>query len=141
MKSKISLILIALFFITSCGDKKDNAKDELLKKVMAVHDEIMPKLGDLMEYKKQLNAKIEELMQAGPEENEDQIAKLQKGVEDLENSHEGMMNWMHEFDRKFDSEVQDEVIAYMNDQMTKIEKVGRMTNTAIANAKELLEEQ
>lgn len=140
MKSTISLILIAFLLITSCSDKKDNTQEDLLKKVMAVHDEIMPKMGDIMKYKKQLKAKIDELSEAGAEENAGQIAKLKKGVEDLENSHEGMMNWMHEFDRNFESEVQDEVIAYMKDQMTKIESVGKMTNTAIANAKELLAE-
>lgn len=139
MKNILSIFLVMLVF-ASCGEKKDNSQQELLKKVMAVHDEIMPKMGDIMKYKKQLNAKIDELTKAGVEDNQAEITELKKAAEDLENSHDGMMNWMHGFDRNFNSEVQSEVIAYMKDQMTKIENVGKMTNTAIANAKELLAE-
>lgn len=138
MKKTIPIFLIILLIVTSCGENKDNSRQELLKKVMAVHDEIMPKMGDIMKYKKQLQTKINELTEASAEENQAKIAELTQAVEDLENSHDGMMNWMHGFDRNFDSEVQEEVIAYMKDQMTKIERVGKGTNAALENAKELL---
>jgi methylthioribose-1-phosphate isomerase len=105
---------------------------------MAVHDEIMPKMGDIMKYKKQLKAKIDALTEAGQEENEAKIAELTKAVDDLENSHEEMMNWMREFDNDFEGMVQQEVMDYLKDQMTKIENVGKITNTAIKNAQELL---
>ena len=138
MKSTLSFFLIAIFIITSCGEQKKNTKDQLYDKVMAVHDEIMPKMGDIMKYKKQLKAKIAELVVAGQEENEAKIAELTKAVDDLENSHEEMMNWMREFDNDFDGMVQEQVMAYLKDQMTKIENVGKATYTAIKNAQELL---
>lgn len=138
MKRTLPIFLLALIIIASCGEKKDNTREELLNKVLAVHDEVMPKMGDIMKYKKELNAKIDALIDAGSEENEEQIATLQKAVEDLDNSHDDMMNWMHGFDRNFESEVQEDVIAYLKDQMTKIETVGKETNTALKNAEELL---
>ena len=55
-------------------------------------------------------------------------------------SHEEMMNWMHGFDRNFEGKVKEDVMAYLKDQMTKIESVGNTTNTALKNAKELLTE-
>lgn len=140
MKSTLSIFLIAIFVVTSCEKQKKNSKDQLYDKVMAVHDEIMPKMGDIMKYKKQLKAKIEELTVPGEEENEAKIAELTKAVDDLENSHEGMMNWMREFDNDFEGKVEADVMAYLKDQMTKIENVGKATNTALKNAQELLAE-
>jgi len=138
MKRIIPIFLTVLIFSASCGDKKNNLQEELLKKVMEVHDELMPKMGNIMKYKKQLKTKVDELVEAGQEENEVKIAELQKAIENLENSHEGMMNWMHGFDRNFESEVQEEVMEYLKDQMTKIEDVAKTTNTALKNAEELL---
>ena len=138
MKRTLPIYLLLLLIFASCGEKKDNTQKELLDKVLAVHDEVMPKMGDIMKYKKELNAKIDALIEAGSEENANQIDTFKKAIEDLDNSHDGMMNWMHGFDRNFDSEVQEEVIAYLKDQMTKIETVGKKTNTALKNAEELL---
>ena len=139
MKTFTPILLITLL-ISGCGNEDKNAQNELLQKVMDVHDEIMPKMGDIMKYKKQLNAKISELTETAAEENDAQIETLKEAVEDLENSHEEMMNWMHGFDRNFEGEVQEEVMAYLKDQMTKIESVGNTTNTALKNARELLTE-
>ena len=140
MKSTISLTILAFLFITSCGEPKKNTKDQMYDKVMAVHDEVMPKMGDIMKYKKQLQTKIDELIAAGQEENEAKIAELEKAIENLDNSHEGMMNWMRQFDNDFEGKVEEEVMKYLTDQMTKIESIGKMTNTAIANAEQLLAE-
>lgn len=140
MRSTISVFILTLLLIASCNEKKDNTRDELLKKVMAVHDDIMPKMGDLMKYQKQLKAKIDELKEADAEENEAKIEALAQAVKDLENSHEGMMDWMRNFDRNFEDKVEEEVMKYLDDQMTKIEGVGQMTNTALKNAEKLLSE-
>ena len=138
MKSTISLFIIAVLFSMSCGDDNKKAKDQLYDKVMAVHDEIMPKMGDITKYKKQLTVMIDELIEAGREENEARIAELKKAVEDLENSHDGMMNWMRAFDNDFEGKVHEEVMEYLEDQKTRIEKVGKETNTALKNAEKLL---
>ena len=54
MKPTISLLLLLVMMLASCGEQKKSAKDELYDKVMAVHDEIMPKMGAIMKYKKQI---------------------------------------------------------------------------------------
>ena len=48
----------------------------------------------------------------------------------MDNSHEGMMSWMREFNRDFEGMVQEEIMAYLDEQMTKIENVGKTTSTA-----------
>ena len=89
-------------------------------------------------YKKQLNNKIDKLLEAGVDENSEEIIKLKKAVGELENSHEGMMNWMHQFNVNFDGMVEAEILEYLNDQMTKIKNVAKETNAALRKAEELL---
>lgn len=139
MKTTLSLFTLVLILFVSCSDSKKSAQEALLDKVMAVHDEIMPKMGAIMKDKKQLKAKIEELS-SDEASNAAEIDILQKAVKDLDNAHDEMMDWMHGFDRNFEGMVEDEVMVYLKDQMIKIEKVGQITNTALKNAEELLAE-
>ena len=134
MKSVILLFLIVLLMFASC----ENAKDRLYEQVMAVHDEIMPKMGAIMKYKKQLNKKIDTLIEEGNDANADKIAELTQAIADLDNSHEEMMNWMREFDNDFEGMVNEEVMEYLNNQKKKIENVGKVTNSALSNAEKIL---
>jgi predicted transcriptional regulator len=138
MRLIIPAFLIVVLLFASCGEQKKSAKDLLKEKVMAVHDEIMPKMGDIMKYKKELNAKINELAQAGIEENAYEIEMLKKAVTDLDNSHDEMMGWMHQYNNDFEGMVEKEVMDYLNDQMKKIEDVAKTTNAALKSAEELL---
>ena len=140
MKSLFLNLIVLLLVAVSCGEKKNTeSKTEALRdKVMAIHDEVMPKLSDIMKLKKELNSKIDELVAAGEADNAARIDELEKAVEDLENSHDGMMNWMREYNPDFEGMVQEEVMDYLGDQKTKIENVSRATNSAINNAQELL---
>jgi len=138
MKTPFSIILITLALLVGCSDQKKSAVDELKDNVMAVHDEVMPKMGDIMKYKKQLNNRIDELVDDGAEENAEKIAELKKAVDNLDNSHKDMMNWMHQFNSNFDDMVEDEIMKYLNEQMKKIENVANTTNAALKNAEEIL---
>lgn len=138
MKAILPVFLISMIMFAACGEKKKSAKDQLYDKVMAVHDEVMPKMGDMSKYKKQLKAKIEELTEAGADVNAEKIDELNKAVEGLENSHEEMMNWMREFDGDFEGMVEKEIMDYLNDQIRKIESVAKTTNTALKSAEQLL---
>jgi hypothetical protein len=140
MKTYLHLFFITVFLLVSCGDDQKEAQEKLLDKVMVVHDEIMPKMGAIMKYKKQLKAKIDELTAEGKEDNEARIAELKEAIESLDNSHEGMMNWMREFDTDFEGKVEEDVMSYLNGQMVKIEEVGKMTNLALKKAEDLLKE-
>jgi predicted RNA-binding protein with EMAP domain len=96
-------------------------------------------MGDIMKLKKQLKGKIDEL---SSEEVIDsaKISQLEQAIADLDNSHEGMMGWMHEFNNNFDGMVNEEIMKYLNEQMDKIQKVGEVTNAALKNAQDKLDE-
>ncbi|MDZ7604871.1 MAG: hypothetical protein U5K79_04635 [Cyclobacteriaceae bacterium] len=129
------LLLFTIVMVFSCTDKKaGNSHEDLMQAVMTVHDEVMPKMGDIMKYKKQIDEKIQALQAAGADANQDVINKLQKVSDDLDASHVQMMDWMHEFNSDFEGMKEDDVIKYLNDQKTKIEQVGQQTEAALKEA-------
>ncbi len=140
MKYTFYLYFLFLFVFASCGEQKKSAKDKLYDKVMAVHDEIMPKMGDIMKYKKQFNEKMNALIEESEEANADKIDELKVAIAYLENSHDEMMDWMHGFSGDFKEMTKKEILEYLNGQKKKIEKVGIATNNALKNAEELLGE-
>jgi uncharacterized protein YoxC len=138
MKKTLTFTLMTLIWLMSCDEKKKEAKDVLYDQVMEVHDEIMPKMGDIMKYKKQLKIKMEELA-ADPEMNAEKIEKVKQAITELDNSHEDMMAWMREFNPDFEGMVTEEVMQYLNEQKVKIEQVGKETYAALNSAEELID--
>jgi uncharacterized protein YoxC len=139
MKNILSLTLLTLIWMMSCEEKKKEAKDVLYDQVMEVHDEIMPKMGDIMKYKKQLKSKVDALAE-NAEVNSEKIGELQQAITDLDNSHEEMMAWMREFNPDFEGMVSEEIMKYLVEQKAKIERVGKETYAALKQAEELLNE-
>ncbi len=131
-------LLLTIIAVISCGEKKKSAKDLLYDEVIAVHDEIMPKMDDMMKYKKQLSQKIDTLIAQGADQNKEVIESLKKSVKDLEMANDQMMDWMHQFNPDFKDMTKKEIMDYLKDQKTKIEQVGQTTSDALTNAEKLL---
>jgi paraquat-inducible protein B len=129
---------MSAILLVAC-EEKPKETDVLYNKVMEVHDEIMPKMGDIMKLKKQLKEKLAELDTA-TEIDRAKIDDIERAIADLDNSHEEMMGWMRQFDRDFEGMVNEEILKYLNDQKGRIEKVGQVTNAALQNAQEQLAE-
>ena len=132
------VLVLILLLAAACGGSQENNTDTLLDEVMAVHDEIMPKLSDMSKLRKQLKGQIDELVSQDSVGNMELIQQFQQGIEELDNSHEGMMNWMREFDNDFEGQTTEQILKYLNDQKGRIEEVGVKTNRAIKQAQDLL---
>jgi paraquat-inducible protein B len=138
MKTILPLILLVLLVTVSCKKDKPSAQDILYDEVIADHDEIMVKMGDIMKYKKQVNNKLDKMIEVGGDSTS--MNELRKTIADLENSHDEMMNWMHGFSNDFENKTEEEIMKYLNDQKQKIEAVGKMTNQALEHAEKILDE-
>ena len=137
MKQQIYLLsLILLFCLNSCGDGQQNqnegevSQEELYDEVMAVHDEVMPRMGDLMNYQSQLKGKIDSLPEGQAEETE----SLQSVVDELEEAHDAMMGWMRNFNRDYEGMTEEEVMEYLRQEKEKIEEVKEKMNSALQEA-------
>ncbi len=130
----IGMLLMATVVI-SC---KEQAKvdDSQMKKVMAIHDEAMPKMSKIGSLVAQLKKRID-TDQGGVAEKE--------AMEDLQEAHETMMEWMRGFGGKFDSdeilngkELTAEKKVLLDEEEAKVKIVKEKIETSIANAEALL---
>ncbi|MGW8122749.1 hypothetical protein ACV07N_08810 [Roseivirga echinicomitans] len=132
MKRIFSLLVIVLF-VFACAPKED--KFETLKtEVFAVHDEVMPKMGELMSLKKQVLEKAEG--SSNPDELRDVALRL-------ENAQAGMMKWMNDWGTNSKPHVnnestEEEKMAFIKAEIEHVNKVREDINSSIADAKKIL---
>ncbi len=131
-------IIIVLF--TSCNQlsKEEQEFDILMQQVIDVHDEVMPKMGEMSTLIRELEAKIDTTA------NGQRYAKTQQDVKD---AYDYMMTWMGDFSNTFPHETDDKIskeklssqIKLLKEEDIKVKKLRDQINSSIKNAKELLE--
>ncbi len=131
--------VLAIFFIISgCSDsagEQDCTSDECLKKqaydnVIAVHDEVMPK----MSYISELKGQIEERMNAT--DDSIAVATWQDLMVNLDVADEAMWVWMRQFNADLEEVDLDEALSYLKSEQEKIDEVARKINETITRAEE-----
>ncbi len=89
------------------GSTEESKK--LYDEIMKIHDEVMPKMGDIRKLSKQLK-KIEDYQS---------IDSIVVSLNDLDNAHESMMGWMAQF--KMPKEISnEEEMEFLNSQMKSV---------------------
>lgn len=125
---KIYPILFAIAIFTSCGKSNSSeqaeetaatSEDELYQKVMAVHDEVMPKMNDIYKLKKQLKEEIE----SSPDLVEERKQEIENRIKQLDEASEGMMQWMRNFSPEDYKENKEDYLDYLNKEFEKVNKV------------------
>ena len=137
MKTKIILLLLVSLCITSC--KNEPKEQTRMERVIAVHDELMPKMSDIGRLSSAIASKMD-----GTENGETyKIAK-----DSLANAYDYMMEWMKEFGDSFDSEeiLEGKVLTQekedlLIEQEKKVQHMKNMMLGSIANAEALLAEE
>ncbi|PZD77600.1 hypothetical protein [Mesonia sp. K7] len=92
---KISLLLFVSLLLIACQEEKSNLEKEhekALQEVLDVHDEAMPKMGELSGLISELEQKIEE---------DSTQVQLVKAKTNLQAAHDNMMSWMKDFAERF----------------------------------------
>lgn len=141
MKNAVSAIVICLF-ISSCTQDKASV-EEAEKEVFVIHDEVMPKMGQLMDLKTGLSkeiATIDSLTKISANDS------LQKRKEDalalslaLTEADEGMMDWMHNYNGDSLKTLPDtEALNAMSAEKTKISAVRDKMIAGMKKAEEFL---
>jgi hypothetical protein len=113
---KQSKILFLMLPILLMGCSPSN--QELYEQVMAVHDEVMPKMDDLYKLKRELQ-QIQADSTAIPA---NQQKALEEAIVKIDAASEGMMVWMREFDPP-KGMAEADLKKYLMEQMEKVKKV------------------
>ncbi|MEZ4953438.1 MAG: hypothetical protein R2825_07665 [Saprospiraceae bacterium] len=134
------LTAISLLSIFACQSNDPNhiAQENLKDELMVVHDEVMPKMGEIHKLKKQLKKLSTE---SSVEENGN-LEEIKNAIYALEKADDGMMDWMANF--KSPSKLRgekshEEIMAYLENEKEKIEQVKNDMMTSIERAKKLVE--
>ncbi|WP_281541512.1 hypothetical protein [Maribacter aestuarii] len=134
----LSFSIVSLLLFSSCKEeKKVEEGPTQMEQVMAIHDEVMPKMGKLGKLVSQLKPMADSLG--------DESAQA-KAMRDLQQANESMMDWMKDFGDRFDSdeilegkELSAEKQKWLDEEEEKVKKVKEEINSSIAQAEALLE--
>ncbi|WP_421875892.1 hypothetical protein [Marinoscillum sp.] len=112
-------LIVLLVIMASCSSPKktDEESPSLKDEVMNVHDEVMPKMGELRKTQK-------ELLALADSSAADSLvaAKYTELARDIEAANESMMAWMRNYDPNYEGTPED-VKEYLQTQLKDIEKV------------------
>ena len=139
------LIISASFW--GCKSDEDAVK-QAENDVFAIHDEVMPKVSDVLKLRKQLNQRIASLdsTQAGTaagtlrtDEEKEQARLLSRN---LTNADSLMMNWMNRYNGDTLAKLPPaDALRYLSEQKDKITDVKTKLNTSIDQARQFLGRQ
>lgn len=138
MKNILYIATIAIFIsFTSCKESKETETEtSKMSEVMAIHDEVMPKMGTLGKLVGQLKPMADSL---GVESVEF------KAMKDLQEANRSMMDWMQGFGDRFDADeilngkdLSDEKKKWLLEEEEKVKQVKENINSSIANAEKIL---
>lgn len=132
------MFLIALLlFATACKEEKKAPEGPTqMEQVMAVHDEVMPKMGKLGKLVGELKSKVD-TTETG--------RQYEAAMKDLQAANTNMMDWMMSFGNRFDSdeildgkELSEEKQGWLNEEEAKVNALKEQINSSIKKAEALL---
>ena len=135
-------LLICLVTLAGCqpsGDKK--SIEQIQDQVMVVHDEIMPRTGELMDLKEKISLQIDSLSKITPasavlKTRQEEGIAINKTLSEAEIQ---MDDWMHQYNADT-LKGMDETNAktYLDSELKKINAVKEKINGGITQAKKFL---
>lgn len=142
--TSFAFTILLLFACKSNAGDNPIAKEAqtVYEEAVALHDEVMPKMG-------QTKSRIEELQQAlnqlnvrGEEIDQERVQALETTQQNLQESYDGMMDWMKTLKpipETMPGEVKlNQLLTTQQAQRTRIMEIKDQMNAALATATELL---
>ncbi|MBI1227860.1 MAG: hypothetical protein GC192_21690 [Bacteroidetes bacterium] len=130
----IKITIFSLLLFVGCGGENPEfmQEDSLRNEVFAIHDEVMPKMSDIVRLKGGLielptDSITEPLVKASHTQ--------------LEKSEDAMMNWMNNFkspEKLRENKSHEEIMAYLQNEKVEIAKVRDEMNSSIEAAERII---
>lgn len=110
-----------------------------MEMVIAIHDEVMPKMSTISK----LVSELKPIVDSTGTENE-----YAESMKELQEAHKSMMDWMRGFGDRFDydeiqngKELSPEKQEWLDEEEVKVKALRDQINSSIANAETLLEKE
>nr|WP_297786343.1 hypothetical protein [uncultured Allomuricauda sp.] len=148
MKKFLSILICTILLLGfSCKPKQENEttpqesqiqkeSQAQMNKVMAIHDEVMPKMGTIGKLVGELKPKVD---------STEMGQKYEVAMKDLQEANTAMMDWMKDFGNRFDHEeilegkaLSEEKLQWLDEEEEKVKVVKEKINGSIERAETLL---
>ncbi len=140
MKTLTLFFLVIGAIAISCKEEKkaetSSGENGQMSEVMAIHDEVMPKMGKIGQLVGQLKPMADTTAQG---------KQYEKAMKDLQTANESMMKWMRDFGDQFDSdeimngkELTEQKKLMLNVEEENIKAVKKLIESSIQNAEALI---
>ena len=138
------LALLMTIALTSCSDTADSAGSEgedataelrkIEQEVLDIHDEVMPKMGDLNNNRKKLIKRLY------TRDSVEYGMRIRESVDNLEEADSLMWDWMHNYSRPSYDKDLDSVEAYLNAELVKVKVMREKFFSGLSESEALLKE-
>jgi hypothetical protein len=135
----ISLIFSLVIFFQACGPSQKDLNNDKRAEVIAVHDEVMPKMGQLKSYEKKALQKAEEFA-AMDSVDSVKVQEMKDLALELDQAYEAMFVWMRQYETEDGERSPEEVKTYLEDQMVSVSEVNKLMKSALTKADSLLKD-
>lgn len=130
--------LLLIFQSCGSGQAEENAKKRA--EIIAVHDEVMPKMGQLKSLEKSALSLAEELS-AMESVDSVKVKSLKDLAVELDQAYEGMFVWMRQYEVEDGERTPEEIKIYLDEQMVLVSEVNKNMKAALAKGDSLLKNQ
>jgi transposase-like protein len=137
---RITLILTLVLFFQACGPSQKELNTERRSEVIAIHDEVMPKMGQLKSFEKKALQRAEEFA-AMDTVDAVKVQEMKELAFELDQAYEAMFVWMRQYETEDGDRTPEEVKVYLEEQMISVSEVNRMMKAALSKADSLLNNQ
>jgi len=137
---RITLILTLFLFFQACGPSQKELNTEIRSEVIAIHDEVMPKMGQLKSFEKKALQRAEEFA-AMDTVDAVKVQEMKELAFELDQAYEAMFVWMRQYETEDGDRTPEEVKVYLEEQMISVSEVNRMMKAALSKADSLLNNQ
>ncbi len=133
------LSFLISFMLLSCGaglskeEKNNKSIENKIMEVMAVHDSVMPKTGNIFKLKKKLSS-IEKTLN-----DSIQLKEIYSVKHELVDADDAMMRWMHEFKEADPYMEFEEKMKYYDNEKNKIINVRNLIHESILRAEKTID--
>lgn len=120
-------ILGALLLAASCNQKNTDNNQDLQKKVVSVHDEVMPLMGGFVRNSIKIDSilnNLDRVLEDNPSADTAEVrVELMNLKGNLDNTVEEMNDWMYAFDMENEGQSKEEIKKYLENELLRIQKV------------------
>ncbi len=136
-----ALFFMPLFFITAQCVNSPNpevaSEDRLRNDLMQVHDEVMPRMGELTS----LAGQVKEILEKDTQLSGEERLEVETAVREMEMAEEGMMDWMAGFRQPEALRAtmgHEQIMDYLKAEQDKIQKVNLQIKAGIEKGKTII---